>query len=485
MDPITLLIGIGLVATSLGILLIGALVREKKRRKERIAELVQEAEREQVRKIIEESHLPDGAMPVCSNRASFSKALQLPGSLMAIGIGTPGMNRLLRFLIELYETGLADAIGSLLVVNFDRLELEKFKASLPSYYHDRVVYAAADEFGSGMGNRPYEEVKQSIGYYGVTLQDKTREAVSLHQRRIAGRRPGEIMLFGTSGGHLYIGVVVARALHTLIPNIDIIAAIDLPDDEPLRDDFLHAKPEYEANGVWGWIVSDALEFYSITADTALANLLTGIYAASLQDDKTPRLNNILRRVLPMERGGMVVYQFLYSQVTAYRFQPHESVPATYYASRDQVVTELKTLMGYMEAGKGIASVRAPLGEPHRATYDLVLASIYPNFMLEVADGLKEARRLEATVLPGDPHHALFQQPNYHTLHASYPARMNPNEPCCELGVIRLRALHEWRHSLPEIVKAPGARQFREVQLPAEGATSHNGKNSIPTPKRGG
>src|SRR5262249_4579765 len=269
------------------------------------------------------------------------------------------------------------------------------------------------------------EVKSAIGYYGVMLQDKTREVVALHQRR-TGFRPGEILLMTSPGGHSYPGVLVSQSLHLLVPNVEIIATIDLPDDEPMREDFLGAKPEYEARGVYGWIMGDALDFHAVTADTALADLLVGIYAASLQGDKSPRLNNIIRRVLPEGKGGVAIYQYLYSQVVAYPFQPHESVPTRYYAHLDQVVAELKTLIGYMEAGNGISSVRAPLGEAKRATYDLVLAAYsYQRDVLAVADYLKAARRLEADVLTGNPHHALYNRPNYHTLHASYVVPINP------------------------------------------------------------
>jgi hypothetical protein len=479
------LLGIILSAASLSLLAIRTGGREMFKRRKQLEDLAQQAEQERTRKLIEESHIPDGSSFVFDNTEVRWSGLPLPGSLMLVCIGTPGMNRGRQFLSRLDYAGLSSAVGSILVINFDLLELKKFQQELPAVYQNWVVYAYAPEFGSGFGNRLYEEVKRDIGYYGVTLQEKTREAVNLHERR-TGFRPGEILMETSPGGHNYPGVLVAQTLHLLVPKVEIIATIDLPGDEPMRDDFLKAKPEYEVSGVYGWIVSDAFEFHSVTADTALTDLLVGIYAASLQGDTSPRLNNILKRVLPEGKGGVAVYQFLYSQVVAHRFQPHQSVPARYYAHLDQVVAELKTLMGYMEAGNGISSVRAPLGETKRATYDLVLTAYsYQHDVLAVADYLKTARQLEADVLPGNPQHGLFNRPNYHTLHASYIVPIDPNEPCCQVAVIRLRALHNWKQNFSELAKPPAERQFRVAEQPLIRTRSTNGVEDVALTPGGG
>jgi hypothetical protein len=479
MTPIEFYLFIIPLVSGVGILMITGVRKDMIRRREKLVELQQDAEQlqaerareaqlaeqERIRRLIAESHIPDGTVDVCDRGVPHRKGLHLPGSLMVEFIGTPGANRGLQFLIRLDQAGFADIIGSGLVVESDDVQREKFQDSLPRVYHDRFIYARLDQYTGGFANKPVIEVRHAIGHWGVAIAEATRETVLLHQRRTT-TRPGEVLMFTTLGGHTYPGVIVAQTTHTLLPTTQLVACLDLPDDEPQRDDFLTVKSWYEASGVFGWIVSDALEYRSASADTALADLLVGLYAATLQSDKSPRLNNVITRVLPEQPGGMALYQFLYSQVVAYPFQPHESVPVSYYVSMAQVRDELKTLIDYMEQGRGFPSLRVPAGEERRATYDLVLAAINPTEMLNAGDYIEEARRLEASVLIGANHTALFHQPNYHTLYASYAPPVDPAEPFCQVAVIRLRSVYDWKRNLPEIVKAPDKRQLTTMSQPA-------------------
>jgi hypothetical protein len=483
MTPIEFYLFVIPLFLGIGTLLITGVRKDMFRRREKLADLQQqhqaelarqaELEQERIRGLIAESHIPEGTVYVCQGGIPHRKGLHLPGSVTVELVGTPGANRGLQFLIRLDQAGLADIVGSGLVIESDDLQRERFENSLPRVYRDRFVYARLDQYTGGFANKPVADVQQSIGHWGVAVAEATRETVLLHQRR-NGARPGEVLLFTTLGGHTYPGVIVARTTHALLPAAQLVACLDLPDDEPQRDDFLTVKGQYEDSGVFGWIMSDALEYRSASSDTALADLLVGLYAATLQSDKSPRLNNVITRVLPEQQGGMALYQFLYSQVVAHPFQPHESVPVSYYVSMAQVTDELKTLIDYMEQGKGFPSLRVPTGEERRATYDLVLAAINPADMLTAADYIEEARRLEASVLIGANHTALFQQPNYHTLYASYTPHSDAAEPFCQVAVIRLRAVHDGKRNLPEIVKAPDRRRLAAVKQAALIAESANG-----------
>jgi hypothetical protein len=496
MTPIEFYLFILPLAGSVVILMTTGVLSDMFRRRKKLAELQQKAEKhreaermreaqlaeqERIRKLIAESHIPDGTVYVCDRGIPHRKGLHLPGSLMVEFIGTPGANRGLQFLIRLDQAGLADIVGSGLLVESDDVQREKFQNSLPRVYRERFVYARLDQYTGGFANKPVVEVQQSIGHWGVAIAEATRETVILHQRRNA-TRPGEVLIFTTLGGHTYPGVIVATTTHALLPTTQLVACLDLPDDEPQREDFLMVKSQYEAGGVFGWIISDALEYRSASSDTALADLLVGLYAATLQSDKSPRLNNVITRVLPEQRGGMALYQFLYSQVVAYPFQPHESVPVSYYVSMAQVTDELKMLVDYIEQGKGFPSLRVPTGEERRATYDLVLAAIHPAEMLNAGDYIEEARRLESSVLIGADRTSLFHQPNYHTLYASYAPPVDPAEPFCQVAVIRLRSVQDWKRNLPEIVKSPEKRQLTTMSQPALTARStdgvHNGEPRI-------
>src|SRR5258707_1262345 len=146
MTPIEFYLFIIPLASGVGILMITGVRKDMFRRREKLAELheqteqqreaerareAQLAEQERIRKLIAESHIPDGTVYVCDRGIPHRKGLHLPGSLMVEFVGTPGANRGLQFLIRLEQAGLADIVGSGLVVESDDVQREKFENSLP------------------------------------------------------------------------------------------------------------------------------------------------------------------------------------------------------------------------------------------------------------------------------------------------------------------------------------------------------------------
>ncbi len=456
--------------------------RERSAKKERQeAEKAALEEQERIRRLIEESRPPAGMVKVCQNGIKRRQGLAFSGPLHSQMIGSPGMTQGLAFLHRLEQSDLLDVFGWGLVANFDKLEVERFQDQCPKSCRDRITYIASNEDGGGMSNLPYEEAKRRIGNFGVEVQRKAQEAILKH-RRYSGALPSEFYNPSTLGGHLAVGLAAAQVANVMAPTSMIIAVFDLPEDEPMRNDLLVAKPDYDAAGVAGYIVKDALEFRTDSMDTALTDLVVGIYAQSLQHGKIVRLNNLVRRVAPAEPGGVVLFQYLHSQVIACPFQPHHSVPTTFYVNQDDVAKELRRLIAHLEDGHGLPSARMPMGEPGRATFDVLLAAVNPSDLLPIKEMITESRKLEANVI--ERPHSFFQHENYHTVLTSYCPRIDPSDPFCEVGIIRVQALTDWKQNLPKLVLAPRKRTVipEPTKLPktsTNGKVTNNGKEPFP------
>jgi hypothetical protein len=480
---------LGCLGLGAGLLAYGGWRRDMFNRKKKLAELAAEAQRTEVEqarqaeeaermRLIAESRIPDGAVYVCHDGIPLPNAGVLDGALMVVLIGTPGTNGGLRFLIRLVQAGLSNLVGSILVVESDEVMRRKFEQALPAVYQDRVTYGFIDEFRGGFSNDHVEAVRAYIGRWGVELQDAATKAVRLHMRR-NNVRPAESLVHTTLGGHTYPGAVVVKAIHDQLPETRIFGAIDLPCDEPQRQDLLVMQSIYKQAGLYGAILTDSLEPNSETTDTALADLLVGFYAASLQSGKSPRLNNIFTRVLPHGGGGFARFEYVYGQVVAHHFQPHPSIAPRYYVQRKHVASEVKRLVEELEQQRGVRSVNVPAGVEERSVYDLMLVAIGPDDLLDVADYVQAARKLEKEQLTANGANTpvLFGEPNYHTLFASYAPGINPDEPYCDLAVMRLQAVADAEQNLGEIVKAPTKRAQAKgpaMIAPTSKPVHHNG-----------
>jgi hypothetical protein len=407
--------------------------------------------------------LPDRAVYICQQAIKRASNRQFSGSEMLVLVGTPGQKRGLDYLNRLKQAGMTDVVGSILVINFDQDEVTNFTRELPEEFADRVFYCTSGVHVNGMANRSYTEQQDLAGDITPAVQAVTQKAFLAHQRR-NHNPPGYAALKASPGGHLFAGVEAIRTLKALLPSLDIVGTLSLPSTEYQRNDFLRALPDFERAGLTGWVLDDGHEFNPETSDSALADLLVATHATHLHGGASVQLNNLMRNVL-RTNARVAIFQRAYQSVPAYHWQPHPALPVRYYVDTDQVYEGLRRLVQVMEQGQATPSARGPLGEEGCSAYDFLLASVDAPDILTITDRIKKAREAEIGHLTLNPQHTMIGAENYRTLAASYCVPINHTEPYCRIGVLRLRALHNWRQTLPELIKVHQKRSLPAPEQP--------------------
>lgn len=444
------------IASACSLLGVQAMRFNFKRRNERLARLAEEADQIAAAQLAPPV-IPDGCVRVLTEGIPRSTSKPLPGSLMVQGYGTPGVNAAIRILITFQQAGRADLIGSVLLFESDELMRDRMLRDIPKIYLDRVVFGYAEAFSGGFGNQSIAQVQAYIGRWIEDVQDTVDRVLKLHLRR-NGSAPAEILPFTSLGPHSLLGALALARLHEQMREKRMVVCFDLPVDENLRNNFPIIKPLYEKAGVHGWIATDSLGRDSVTADAALIDLLCGLLLSALQSDQSPRLNNILHNALPETQGGILAFQWVYSDVVSYQ---HEADPNLYFTNKAQLFDQTKALLRKIECAEGTFSIDVPLGEPRRSVYDLVLAAVDPETMLELKDHVKRARQAEHDFNASDEHNpSLFGKPNYHTLYASFSPPVQPEEPYCTVAVFRLVAVTAGNRQVGEIVNVPEERKHQ-------------------------
>lgn len=484
MDNAYLPLIIGPLALSLVILAINAWRDEQRRRRERLEQLRREAELAQRAKRLTEARIPDGCMFICHDGIPREHANSLPGPLMLVGVGSYGVAQLLRLLLTLFEYGLADFVGGIFAVESDAILRSEFIAKLPAIYHDRLTLGFAEAYPGGLSNRDVAEVKSYIKRWGPGLQDAAVKATKLFLRRNA-HPPGEILPFIGLGGHGLLGVVALSAIHAAFPEVQLIGCCDLPVDEPLREHWLDLRDLFAQSGVFGWLFSDSLSRDTVSADSAMIDLLTGLAVASLQPDRGIRINNVFTRTQANESGGICSYDFAYGDTVAHPYQPDTEHAPRYYVNAEQLTNTALILLERIEAGQGTAALEMPAKHERTSTYDLILAPLAPHDIRTLRDRIEAARTLDADHRdPHTPTTSRFKEPNYHTVVVSWAPAIDSAEPLAQLAVIRLHAIAVTPATLPELVKAPVKRSFsprrRRSTLTSLPRTT-NGVAPVPAP----
>jgi len=435
-----------------------AAYKEWEKRKRRIVVLKEDAQ-----KVIEfRSQLPEGCLwvqqgfiPPPLDRET-GEPMSVTGTTMLACNGTYGVNRGLDILIALDRAGLADYIVSVLFWDCSVATRKRIEARLPPAYRDRTIFAGAPDFPDGFGNMSPEEVEEHFGKWSVPLEQAIEAVVALHQRR-AKAKPGDIINPTSLGGHAKCEEFIAQKLKELLPETPIIGVVNLPKKEVQRDYFAELKPLYDQAGVDSWIVSDQMESEWQELDEVTAHIVLGIATASLRSPTSPRLNNIAKNATSKRRGGIARYEYITGEVVAHRLpaDPTEELVG-YYVYRDQVESELGTLIEYVEKEDTIVSLDMPVGEEKRMVYDLALAALHPNDMRDVSEYIEEQRKsADENLKTPRPH--LHPQPNYDCIYTVWAPPIDPEHPRCQLIVIRIRPVTEAHERLSEIVKVPSKR----------------------------
>jgi hypothetical protein len=411
---------------------------------------------------------PEGATWVQEHPIPVPPGFNLTGTTMLTGNGSVGCIRSIDSLIALYRVGADKSNGSAFLHECDARLRARIDARIPSVYRDRIVWAYADDFPEGFGNLPPEKVERLFGRWSVQLKDGVDRVARLHEER-NGKKPGQICLFISLGGHAFPGVTLVEELSARFPDTRIVGIMNLPRKEDQREYFLTLKERYERAGVTGWLVGDRMEQDNITQDSVVPDIIAGFETASIVSDGAIRFNNVMTGVTGENGGGVARFEYIYGEVVAHRSQPDPTKPPKYYVYRQQVISELRNLLEKAESGKTKVSLDMSPATDKRQTYDLVLAAVSPADMLDIRDYIERAREEDDTQLNVHDRPHLHPKPNYETVYTSWSQAVNPDKPRCQVCVIRIRPIENSDDLLSEMVKVPQNRRSANTLVSYEPA----------------
>jgi hypothetical protein len=433
----------------------------------------------QIATVMESLSLPEDAVFLHQQGDAMASYGSLVGSNMLVGIGTYGLNQLARYLTMLEQCGLERIAGSILAVENDANMVARFRANVPRAFEERIVTCASQTFSGGFGNRAAGWVMRRVGKWGVRVQTKTQEAINRHLRLNEGRAPGSIFLFLSQGGQFPVGLAALGPVRDKFRDALVIAFTALPRHSRMRRRFVDFKLEYEAQGVFGWVLQDNLGADPVTADYGMVALPLALADAALHGDHATQPNNAFSLAFTEEKGSVLVYRVVSSTEVAFPFRSDVASAPRYFTYRQRLVDAVIDELHDIEDQRGILSAELPVIEDETSVFDVVLLGVAHDDLGSIADAVTAGRVLEAQYLTSSVGgelgpSCLFGRANYETPFASIATSISADDPLCPVITVRLMAVRDGAHIVDEIAKPPELRSLGLVDLPP---ISSNGARS--------
>jgi hypothetical protein len=411
--------------------------------------------------------MPPDTIRLARGQHDRSIRTSLVGTYQLVGLGTYGLNQLVRLLNLLHQCGGDKLVGSILGVENDAQVLATFKPRIPSCYHDRLVLGSHRSFGGGMANEDTHRVLDKIDLWGMQVIEATREVIDRHLRLNESRSPGMICVFDGLGGQSPVGIPVLSELRAEFSESLMVGFTCLPAHTRLRKRYPLIKKAYEKHGLFGWVLSDNLGEDPVTADYGMVATIVALADAALYEDRATQPNNAIKLALTQEPGGILVYQVVSGRVVAHPCPCGNTDKHGHFAYTDPVFTRVMKGLRTLEEGTGAWSTDMPLGHED-STFDMVMANIPHAELSTLSDSVAAARGLRKRILrstlngsaPQDVQ--LLRPPNHELVFASVAAPVDPDKPNATITAIRLRAVAQTPDLLEELVKPP---HERTVALP--------------------
>lgn len=432
------------------------------------------------RERIENARLPDDAAFIATGEATNESHSSLLGTFMVVGIGTYGLNQTERLLSSLEHNGSERTVGSVVIVEHDTQNRNQFHTRISPVFHDRIVYGFAEQYDGGHHVEDVDRVLDQIAGWGVPVVQAAQEAIDLHLRRNMNRTPSNIFFFTSLGGHAPVGLPILEILQERFKESLIVGFTALPDHDRQRERFETLKQAYEKLGVKGWILADNPDSDQVTNDYGMVAMLVGLTDAALYGHAPAQVNNVLALTFTKQPGAVLVFKVLTDKLPGDRFQPDPSVPPRYFVFKQPLVQRIVQLLQNVEAGAGKWSVDLPVSEKGTSIFDIVMTSVYHQYLPGIEDDVIAARKLrQKRYLNGSHHNGKGKKSssivdrygtgNYGMPVGSIATHINPLKPECPVIVVRLAAVRNGARLVHEIVKLPAERTLRSsgrLALPA-------------------
>jgi len=415
--------------------------------------------------------LPEDGIFIANRATRRQVRKALKGTYLVTGVGTYGMRQVYKLLGMLWESGLEEVVGSILIVENAETLRAWFAMNVPSVFTDRIVYGFSKEYVEGFENRPVGETWNEVDAWGVPIQTASEAVIDLHQRRNASSTP-EIWAFASEGGQVVLSVVVADTLHTKWPEARMVGFTALPVDEALRENFEWLKPRLEQHGCYGWIGLDNLSDDPQSLDWGLVAVLIAFAQGGLYEGDGMRAGNAFTLIFGKKPGAIIVYQLAVDSVVGYPLAPDGSATLGFWAYQETVVSAIRKGLRRIARGQGLWSIDLPVGDRTMTTIDVVVTAVEREAARDIEEKVKAGRTLlkktqkptknGATSNGHGPHEEdYWGQPNYHMVFGTIGIVIDHAKPVGPVIVVRLtRVLGGGQNWVKEIVKVPQRRQIR-------------------------
>jgi hypothetical protein len=405
--------------------------------------------------------LPEGTIEVCldgSQHASGSNTEVIDGRVMLVLAGTFGAHLGEQILGLLDVAGLSNAVGSILLIEFDASRRAAFIKGLPNIYADKAVYVESETLSGGLINRDEAYAEKMRPHWEPEVRNKARAATDLHERlylrRYAEARgatgnthPSLVLVcasLGSTGS--FIGPTAVSVILDEFEGAQCIGFSAYPKHDKLRASTKFALEAYKKAGCGGFIVADNLpddgspERDLNVNDLGMASIPAGLIGATLQKDAPTEPNNAYSLLLP--DGGLASYRVYSDTVVAELFQPHPRLPPRYYVARESMKTMVLKILDELERPEN-AAVGADLGRVGTSTFDIILTALVPESLTELSDAIQAAKHVKSG--------RSVQIANYDLLFSGMQTLIDPRAPVCPVVGVKLSALSDTMGHLDEIV----------------------------------
>lgn len=439
MNPILILIPV-----LLGTILLGVFAWQRTRRQRAMDEAANHAAA--LLDAARATPLPEGSAEVRASLRAGRRRVS-DGRIMLLLVGTFGENLGQNLLRLLAQCDLAQAIGSVLVLELDTRRREHFLAGVPDIFGPRIEVVSFSGLSGGGGNDP-DVVRSQIAGWGPAVVHGAQRVVERHLATQRGEEPALILVVLGQGGQTPTGLIALDQLRQLLPRAKSYGLTALPVDDLLRQRVSGTLADYRAAGVEGFIVADNLQD-ELRNDFGMIAAMTAFVDASEHSDAAVEANNGLYLLFKEAPGKLVSYSTALRMIPGYCFQPHPSLPPRYYIYKQTLDAAILTGLDQVDRADHHALGQASNGSvPLTSRFDLVLAAVVPEALQAHADYIQLGQQMKG-----------IDKRNYHFLAGSIATEIDPDAPRCPVAVVALRALPDGDATLASLTVPSGTVQL--------------------------
>jgi hypothetical protein len=433
------------------------------RRKKQLEDLSQQAKDLERQERIRNARLGSDQRGINRRGVPRNIGRGLVGYYMLVGTGTYGQNMLVTVLRLLDLCGLAQLVGTILLIQHNQYERDRFLRDIPDCYRARVAFGFSPSFTGGMANKPVAEVIAHIDRWAAPLVKAAQTACYQHEYATT-RLPGQIIFFWSEGGQAPVALPVIEVLHKQFPEAQIVGLTSLPAHGRNRQKFAQLKAMFEdpTHGVAGWVLTDNLRPDWKNVDYCIAGLLVALSDAQLHDDETVQLNNVLALAFTERRGSVLAIQYVAQMLPAFEWMVEDYLKG-YWIYEQRLVEAVQLELRELEEGRGASSVFLPVGEPGTSVFDVVMVNVgYDEIhdrddLQTLSDAVHEGYRHRLAHLDtngGRPASMYYGLANYSLKFGTLAAYLDRTNPACRVLVVRLAAIKDGHKLTDDIASIP-------------------------------